>query len=178
MQLHVSPTSPFARNVRIAIIELGLTGRVPQVVIDPWTDEAYRAVNPLARVPALTLHDGTILTESTTIAAYLDELAGGSLFADRWSTLRLAGLANGRIEATVKLVIERRRPAVPGYGAITLAVALAYGRRPPSKPRGRTRDSARPGLCPGPAGGRRPQTRIQVAGSKGDALGGVRGRSP
>ncbi len=153
MELHVSPTSPFARNVRIAVIELGLEDRVRQVVVDPWSDESYRAVNPLAKVPALRLEDGGTLTESTVIAACLDELAGGRLFADRWPTLRLAGLANGMTEAVVKLVIEGRRPAdrqwqpaidrqfqavgaalsvleaepfVPGFGEISLAVALAY----------------------------------------------------
>ena len=155
MELHVSLTSPFARAVRIAVQELGLDGRVRQVVVDPWTDESFRAVNPIAKVPALKLADNTLLTESTVIATYLDEVADGRLFADRWRTLRLAGLANGMTEAVVKLVIESRRPedrrwsawddrqwqAVGAtldlldaeapqpeveFGPITLAVALAY----------------------------------------------------
>lgn len=155
MELHVSLTSPFARVVRIAIEELGLSGRVRQVVVDPWTEESFRAVNPLAKVPALILSDGMLLTESPSIVAYLDEVADGRLLADRWRTMRLAGLANGVTEAVVKLVVESRRPedrrwqptidrqwhAIRAtldllesenhapelqYGPVTLAVALAY----------------------------------------------------
>ena len=155
MDLHVSLTSPFSRNVRIALIELGLTERVRTVIVDPWTDEAYRAVNPKSQVPALVLDDGTVLIDSPLIADYLDHHAGGTLFADRWRTLRLQALANGINESAVRIVVESRRPPAErsasyvarqqeaidasldllereraplrnGMGDIALGVALAY----------------------------------------------------
>ena len=155
MDLYVSLTSPFARNIRVAIIELGLADRVRQVVVDPWTDPAYRLINPKSQVPALVLDDATALVDSTAIAQYLDDLAAGSLFSDRWRTLRLQAIANGISESAVRIVVENRRPLLErsaayvsrqsdaieasldliereraplgaGMGDIALGVALAY----------------------------------------------------
>ena len=42
----------------------------------PWQhkSEAYTAINPLQRLPALVLDDGTILTESIAICRYFEAL--------------------------------------------------------------------------------------------------------
>jgi glutathione S-transferase len=141
MDLHVSLTSPFSQNVRIALIELGLTERVRTVIVDPWTDPANRAVNPKSQVPALVPDDGTVLIDTPVIVDYLDHHAGGTLFADRWRTLRLQAIANGITESAVRIVVESRRPPAErseayvareqaplgnGMGDIALGVALAY----------------------------------------------------
>jgi glutathione S-transferase len=114
MKLRYSPTSPFARKVRIAIHELGLSDRVEQIVTDPWTDAALRGDNPLGKVPSLVTAEGEALYDSPVICEYLDAVGGGGLFPPpgpaRWRALRLQALADGIAEAVVRRFIEKRRP--------------------------------------------------------------------
>ena len=80
MKLSFSPASPFARKVRIAAIELGLIDRlefVPTAVSPGQPNEEYSRVNPVKKLPALTLDDGEVIVDSYVIVEYLDELAGG-----------------------------------------------------------------------------------------------------
>ncbi len=83
MKLTYSPASPFARKLRVAAIELGLIDRVEFVsaaVTPGQPNEAYmRDVNPLKKLPALILDDGSVLMDSFVIAEYFDELGGGRL---------------------------------------------------------------------------------------------------
>ena len=67
MRLLYAPRSPFSRKVRITILELGLEPVVRLEAVDPWTDEAVRAVNPLGQVPVLVLDDGSSLHDSNVI---------------------------------------------------------------------------------------------------------------
>jgi glutathione S-transferase len=68
--------APNPRRVRIFLKEKGI--EVPIQPVDLGAMEhkspAYRAVNPLQRVPALELDDGTILTESIAICRYFEAL--------------------------------------------------------------------------------------------------------
>jgi len=81
MKLSFSPLSPFARKVRIAAIELGLIDQVelvPAQVAPGTANDAYvKQINPLKKLPALTLDNGEVIVDSFVIAEYLDELAGG-----------------------------------------------------------------------------------------------------
>lgn len=81
MKLTFSPTSPFARKVRIAAIELGMLDKIELVatsVSPTQANEAYaHDVNPLRKLPALILDDGLVIVDSYNITEYLDELAGG-----------------------------------------------------------------------------------------------------
>ena len=83
MKLTYTAGSPFARKLRIAAIELGLIERielVPATVVPGQPNDAYmRDVNPLKKLPALILDDGSVLIDSFVIAEYLDELGGGRL---------------------------------------------------------------------------------------------------
>ncbi|GGB35460.1 glutathione S-transferase [Tistrella bauzanensis] len=117
MKLYYTPTSPFARIVRLAILELDIADRVETTVSDPWTETSgLAAVNPLEKVPALELDDGRVLVESLLIADYLDRSLGGSRLVPQddsgWvSERRLAALGHGVIDAGVARLIERlRRP--------------------------------------------------------------------
>ena len=74
MKLWHAPTSPFARKVRIAAYELGLSDRITLVGVNPWIDRRLREINPLSKVPTLVLKDGDILFESASIAAFLAHL--------------------------------------------------------------------------------------------------------
>lgn len=116
MKLWFAPTSPFARKVRIAAAELDLDARLTLVEVNPWTDAALRAINPLAKVPTLELDDGTVLFESAVICDYLDALGTERrLFPadgpDRWRSLLLQGLSDGAAVAVGRLFAEERRPA-------------------------------------------------------------------
>jgi len=72
MKLYASPTSPYARLVRIVLAEKDVSEQVETVWVNPWEDDpALLAVSPFARVPALE-EDGTVITESVVIATYLE----------------------------------------------------------------------------------------------------------
>ena len=112
MKLVSYPTSPFARKVRIAVFELGLTDRVEIVDANPLADDGVVArYNPLGKVPALVLHDRT-LVDSPLICAYLDTLhAGPKLHPERdWLPLQLQALGDGMMDATVLRRLETLRP--------------------------------------------------------------------
>ena len=114
-KLHWSPTSPYVRKVMVAAHELGLAGRFDLVATRPETVVAdVSGDNPLGRVPALVLPDGTTLFDSLVIAEFLNETAGGALFpapgTARWRTLTLHALGQGVIDAAIAIVAEGRRP--------------------------------------------------------------------
>jgi glutathione S-transferase len=113
MKLFYSPTSPFARKVRVTAEELGLTARVELIAIDPWTDPSLRAINPLGKVPGLTTDEGEILYDSPVICEYLDALVGGGLVPPsgpaRWTARRREALADGVCDAAVLRLLEGRR---------------------------------------------------------------------
>ena len=86
MNLHWSPRSPFVRKVMVAAHELGLTGQLRQVRTVAGmaqTPPALLADNPLGKIPALVLADGTVLYDSFVIIDHLDTLAGGGLMVPR-----------------------------------------------------------------------------------------------
>ncbi len=118
MILRSSPASPFARKVRIAISLLGLADKI-EVRDTDLNDPAdsIRAQNPLGKIPALILEDGTAYYDSRVILEYLDHLAGGGRIIPRESkarfeALRLQALCDGILDACILLVYEGRyRPA-------------------------------------------------------------------
>jgi glutathione S-transferase len=119
MKLYATATSPFVRKVLVVAHERRLLGRIEQVVLRPSplkaNPELSRA-NPLNKIPALVLDDGTVLYDSGVICEYLDALEGRPLLvpasgAERWRVLRLHALADGVIEAGVLVYYERaQRP--------------------------------------------------------------------
>ena len=114
LTLHHAGPSPFARKVRMAAIELGLGERLELVdthVAPGKANADYAAsVNPLRKVPALTLPDGTTLLDSTLICLYLDDLAEGPGLIPgderRWQVLNAHAVATGMTEAAVALRYE------------------------------------------------------------------------
>lgn len=118
MILRSSPASPFVRKVRIAASVLGLSGRIDEQSVD-LNDPAdsLRVQNPLGKIPALVLDDGTVLYDSRVILEYFDALAGGGRIIPRegparFGALRLQALCDGVLDASVLIVYEGRyRPA-------------------------------------------------------------------
>lgn len=112
-QLLSAPASPFARKVRVVLIETGLADAVE--VIDtagtPTEPDAQRiSVNPLGKIPALVRPDGPALFDSRVICRYLDAQAGAGLYPEGrlWEVLTLEALADGIMEAAVLMVYEHR----------------------------------------------------------------------
>lgn len=78
MKLYNANLSPYASRARLAVYATGL----PVEILSPpgaLGSDAYKAINPLGKVPALVLDDGTVLPESDVIVQYLDEKSGGKL---------------------------------------------------------------------------------------------------
>ncbi len=114
MKLYYNKPSPYARKVRVVAHEKALIDELEMVEVDPWVDPPeLLAVNPLVKVPALLTEDGTLITESTTIGAYLDGIGHGRklIEGDRWRVMARVAIAQGLIDAAFIMVIERRRPA-------------------------------------------------------------------
>ena len=118
MILRSSPASPFVRKVRIAAAVLDLVDKIDLRETD-LNDPAdpIRVQNPLGKIPALILDDGTIYYDSRVILEVLDHLAGGGRIIPRepkarFAALRLQALCDGILDASVLLVYESRyRPA-------------------------------------------------------------------
>jgi glutathione S-transferase len=76
MKLYDFNRAPNARRVRIYLAEKGIT--VPTESVDlaamRHRSEAYTAINPMQRVPALVLDDGTVIAESMAICRYFEAL--------------------------------------------------------------------------------------------------------
>ena len=117
MKLYSSPASPFARKARVIAHLLSL--ELEEIDIDPRSSADFRRINPLAKIPALVLDDGTALYDSPVICEYLDHKGGGSLFPkagllggaeERWRALHLQALGDGICDAAVAHVIEGRLP--------------------------------------------------------------------
>jgi glutathione S-transferase len=115
MKLYITATSPYARIVRIVMLEKGLADRVE--IIEARTRQAkspYYEINPSGRVPFLVLDDGTGIEDSGLVAAYLDGLDG----QPRLTPDARQDLAYGRLEAYARSmtdgisvwVREMRRP--------------------------------------------------------------------
>ncbi|HWC94019.1 MAG TPA: glutathione S-transferase family protein [Pseudolabrys sp.] len=114
MILRSSPASPFARKVRIAMSLLGLADQIEIRDTDlNSADDPIRTQNPLGKVPALILEDGTAYYDSRVILDYLDHLAGGGRILPRepqprFAALRLQALCDGILEASLLVVYEGR----------------------------------------------------------------------
>ena len=99
MKLYHSPTSPFARKVRVLIREKGALAQVSEETASAMSDpQSLIAANPLGKVPALALKDGTSFFDSPLICEYLDAtLDGPALFPAAGAALaRLALSGTGR----------------------------------------------------------------------------------
>ena len=75
--------------------------------------DTVRQQNPLGKIPALVLEDGTVLFDSRVILEYLDHRAGGGRIVPkdapaRFAALRLQALADGILDASILLIYEGR----------------------------------------------------------------------
>jgi glutathione S-transferase len=115
IQITQSYGSPFVRKVRLTVAMKGIADQVE--FIDPQAqaerNAALRAANPLQKIPAARLADGTLIFDSHVICEHLDGLAASPrLFpaaaGERAKALTLAALADGIMDATVLVIYEGR----------------------------------------------------------------------
>jgi glutathione S-transferase len=118
LKLLWSSRSPFVRKVVVVAHELGIAEQIALErvrVTSGETNDAVMRINPLNKIPTLLLDDGTVLIESATIAAYLDETYGkGELFprdARRWQVARLQALGDGIMNLNIARLGEKNRGA-------------------------------------------------------------------
>lgn len=112
--LRSSGASPFGRKVKVAAAVLGLIDKIEirsTDTLDP--NDSIRQENPLGKIPALHLEDGSILYDSRVIVEYLDILAGGGKIIppsgqERWRVLRLQALVDGLLDAAILQIYEIR----------------------------------------------------------------------
>ncbi|MFU0504773.1 glutathione S-transferase family protein [Pseudaminobacter sp. NGMCC 1.201702] len=109
MKLFHAPTSPYVRKVmviahetgQLADLQLHFSGTTP-IAGDPDLQTA----NPLGKIPALVLDDGSCLFDSRVICEYLAARAGDStLFPppgpQRWEALSRQALGDGLLDAAL-----------------------------------------------------------------------------
>ena len=76
MKILQTRQAPNPRRVRIFLAEKGIEVPLEQVDLGALQQrsKAFAAINPLMRVPALVLDDGTVITESIAICRYFELL--------------------------------------------------------------------------------------------------------
>ncbi|MDZ5604087.1 glutathione S-transferase [Pseudomonas sp. RP23018S] len=109
MTLFHSPLSPFVRKVMVVLHETDQLDRVAlhPVTISPVQDDAQlNQDNPIGKIPALRLADGTVLHDSRVICEYLDQQHVGLPLlpregSPRWRRMTLASQADAILDAAV-----------------------------------------------------------------------------
>jgi glutathione S-transferase len=76
MKLYDGGRAPNPRRVRIFLAEKGIDIPTEQVDLGALAQrsQGYTAINPMQRVPALVLDDGTVIAESIAICRYFEAL--------------------------------------------------------------------------------------------------------
>ena len=113
MRLIYTNASPNARKVRIAALECGTA---LELIFDHPTTEGSKVPeqNPLGKVPALILDDGTLIVDSPVICEFLDQNGRAPTLVppagpERIRVLTLQAIADGLNDALVSMVMETRR---------------------------------------------------------------------
>jgi glutathione S-transferase len=126
-RLFYSEGSPYARICRMALRERGLAQAVDEAVTtlrDPAA--AVLPYNPVGRVPALALPDGTTLTETTLILGWLDGHGGRPGMMPASASGQAAyGRVLGLLDGVAVWNRELRRPASERSPSV---IALELGR--------------------------------------------------
>jgi glutathione S-transferase len=122
MKLYDGGRAPNPRRVRIFLAEKGIS--VPLEPVDlgkmEHRSDAYKAVNPMQRLPALELDDGTVITESIAICRYFEAFhPEPPLFGTDARDAAIVEMWNRRAElhlyAPVSTVFRHSHPAMAGY---------------------------------------------------------------
>lgn len=111
MKLYISAASSYSRKVRVMLIEKGVPHDVETVNL--WEPNELKKTNPLGKVPALKLDDGSVLINSPLIADWLDSRFPDPRFipedpVERTEVRRWEALADGTMDAISASLYELR----------------------------------------------------------------------
>jgi glutathione S-transferase len=115
MKGYATVSSPYARKVRVAVIETGQPDLIDwRMLSRAERPEVVPPVNPLGKVPVVVLDNGEALYDSPVICAYVDSLHGGNKLIPaegpaRWAVLRREALGDGLAEAVVAVAQESQK---------------------------------------------------------------------
>ena len=119
MKLYDSKQAPNPRRTRIFLAEKGIVLPTEQVNIMTMQHKTaeYTAINPLQRMPALVLDDGTVITESIGICRYFEVVQPEPpMFGVGAKEIALVEMWNRRAEinffANVAAVFRHLHPAM------------------------------------------------------------------
>jgi len=125
MKLFYSPFHTFIHKVLVTLHEAGLWDDMTFVPVYPYRNRdgveqgdkySIAAINPLDKVPTLTLDDGQVVFGSQAIVECLDSMnkSGQHLYpadsARRWEAISRLALADTMFETTVMMVMEGWHP--------------------------------------------------------------------
>ena len=131
MKLYDGGRAPNPRRVRIFLAEKGISVPIEPVDIGAGAhkSDAYTAINPLQRLPALILDDGTVLTESIAICRYFEALQPEPvLFGSGAKNIALVEMWQRRIELTLMAAIQAVfRHLHPGMAQLQQPQIAAWG---------------------------------------------------
>jgi glutathione S-transferase len=119
MKLYDGGRAPNPRRVKVFLAEKAITVPTEQVDLGKLAHKspAYAAINPLQRVPALELDDGTVICESIAICRYFEQLhPEPSLFGQGPKDMAMVEMWERRLEfhllAPVSHVFRNSHPAM------------------------------------------------------------------
>jgi glutathione S-transferase len=119
MKLYDGGRAPNPRRVRVFLAEKGITVPLEQVDLGALAhkSDAFTAINPMQRVPAMVLDDGTVLCESIAICRYFEaENPEPPLFGRGALESALVEMWNRRLElhllSAVSQVFRHSHPAM------------------------------------------------------------------
>ncbi|MBD8548092.1 glutathione S-transferase N-terminal domain-containing protein [Sphingomonas sp. CFBP 8760] len=131
MRIYDREAGPHPMRVRIVLAEKHLDDEVEFVSVDliaaAQKQPDFLAMNPIGKIPVLELDDGTIISESTAITEYLDNLDGNPILTG--TTPREKGLIHMMQRRAEMMMID----AVDDYfhyGTPGLGAALRPWRMP------------------------------------------------
>jgi glutathione S-transferase len=114
MKLYYSTLSPYARKVRVLIIERGLEDQVELIeVLTTDLQGPLPKSNPLAKVPTLVTENDGIVHDSPVIGEYLDGYIKTASSPGKAADLRdkcLVATADGIMDAGYAARMEKVRP--------------------------------------------------------------------
>ena len=133
MKMYYAPRAPNPRRVQMFMAEKGISG-IPLLAVDLNQGEhysaAYRTKSPLAKVPALELDDGRVLTETRAICTYLEGLyPDTNLMGEDFEERAFIEMADRRVEWTLLLGIANGvRHTHPGLAPLESPQFADFGR--------------------------------------------------
>ena len=131
MKIYDREGTPNAARIRIVLAAKGIESLVEFLSIDLIEAEqkqpCFLAMNPIGKTPVLELDDGTVISESTAITEYLDNLDGNSTLTGK--TPRAKGLIH-MMQRRVEMMVLEAIDDYFHYGTPSLGTALRPWRMP------------------------------------------------